>query len=208
MEIYVDNEPYAPSEPAPATIEQLVSQIKPQLSTRNRIIVSILCDQKLLAEHEIDEAMNQDITTYQRLDFTTAALPELAVGAMEAARSMLSETRSKQSEAIELLSKDQNDEAISALAKCIAGWSQAHDTIVKTIGLLDLNIDDLSHDGKKMIDILNEVAHQLTQLKECLAAGDFVLLNDLLQYEIAPWFEQWEGMVDSILSEVRESASS
>ena len=74
--------------------------------------------------------------------------------------------------------------------------------------MIGLDIEKLAYEDKKLCDILNDVAHQLTQLKDCLAAGDYVLLNDLLQYEIAPWFEQWEGMVESILTEVRELASS
>ena len=39
-------------------------------------------------------------------------------------------------------------------------------------------------------------------MKDCLTAGDFVLLNDLLQYEIAPTFEQWEGLLDAVVLEV------
>lgn len=205
MDIFVDHEPYSPTDPAPATIDELLSQLKPQLANRNRIVVSISCDQKLLAEDEITQALTQDLAGLQRLDLTTAAVHELALEALEAARSILGETRAKQDETIELLSKDQNDAAIGALGECLAGWTQAHDTVVKTISLLGLNIDELAHEGKKVLDTLNEVTHHLTQLKECLGAGDFVLLNDLLQYEIAPWFDQWEGLIDSILSEVRAS---
>lgn len=207
MEIFVDHEPYSPTDPAPETIDELLSRLKPQLADRNRIVVSISCDQEQLAEDEIDQALMQKLAGFQRLDLTTAAVHELAVEALEAARSILGETRAKQDETIELLSKDQNDAAMSALAECLVDWTQAHDTVVKTISLLGLNIDDLAHEGKKVLDTLGEVTHHLTQLKECLGAGDFVLLNDLLQYDIAPWFDQWEGLVDSILSEVRASAS-
>lgn len=208
MDIYVDNELYSPPESPAATIDQLIEQIKPRLSERDRIIVSIQCDHKQLAENEIAEVMTHDVSRYGRLDFTTATVPDLAVGALEAARSILGQTRPKQEEVIELLSRDQNDKAVTALADCIAGWSQAHDAVVNTISLIGLDIEKLAYEDKKLCDFLNDVAHQLTQLKDCLAAGDYVLLNDLLQYEIAPWFEQWEGMVESILTEVRELASS
>ncbi|MCH8964505.1 MAG: hypothetical protein IIB58_06055 [Planctomycetes bacterium] len=208
MEIFVDNEPYCPRDPAPLTIDELIAQIKPELSDNDRMIVTIACDHKEIAEHEIDEVLGREIAGYQRLDFTTAAVSELATGAMQTAMTILSATRTKQTEAIELLSKDRNEEAINVLSECITGWVQTHDTVVKTVSLVGLNIDDLTHDGKNVIAILNEVAHHLTQLKECLAAGDYVLLNDLLQYEIVPWFDQWEGMVGAIANEVRATVAS
>lgn len=207
MEVYVDNESYTPAEPLPETIDELVAQIKVQLADRERIIVTIRCDDKDVEEQGIDAVMAQSPTQYQRLDFATARLAELAVGAMEASQAILSETRLKQDQAIELLSQDQNGPAVEALAECIAGWSQSHETVIKTISLLGIEIDHLTYDGKQILDILNEVAHQLTQLKECLQTGDFVLLNDLLQYEIAPWFDQWEGMVESITNEIRQRVS-
>ncbi len=208
MEIFVDNEPYCPREPAPVTVDQLIAQIKPELSDNDRMIVTIACDQKEIPEHEIDEVLSREIAAYRRLDFTTATVPELATGAMQTAMSILSATRAKQTEVIELLSKDRNEEAINVLSECITGWVQTHDTVVKTVGLVGLSIDDLTHDGKNVVAILNEVAHHLTQLKECLAAADYVLLNDLLQYEIVPWFDQWEGMVGAIANEVRATVAS
>ncbi len=208
MEIFVDNEPYCPHEPAPVTVDELIAQIKPELSRDDRMIVAIACNQKELPEHEIDEAMGREIAGYQRLDFTTATITELATGAMQTAMTILSATRIKQTEAIELLSKDRNQEAIGVLSDCITGWVQTHDTVVKTVSLVGLDIDDLTHDGKNVVAILNEVAHHLTQLKECLAAGDYVLLNDVLQYEIVPWFDQWEGMVGAIANEVRTTVAS
>ncbi len=208
MEIFVDNEPYCPRDPAPVMVDQLIAQIKPELSDNDRMIVSIACDQKELSEHEIDEVLGREITGYQRLHFTTATVPELATGAMQTAMTILSATRTKQTEAIELLSKDRNEEAINILSECVTGWVQTHDAVVKTVSLVGLNIDDLTHDGKNVVAILNEVAHHLTQLKECLAAGDYVLLNDLLQYEIVPWFDQWEGMVGAIANEVRATVAS
>ena len=208
MEIFVDNEPYCPREPAPVTVDQLIAQIRPELSDNDRMIVTIACDQKEIPEHEIDEVLSREIAAYRRLDFTTATVPELATGAMQTAMTILSATRTKQTEAIELLSKDRNEEAINVLSECITGWVQTHDTVVKTVSLVGLNIDDLTHDGKNVVASLNEVAHHWTQLKECLAAGDYVLLNDLLQYEIVPWFDQWEGMVGAIADEVRATVTS
>jgi ABC-type uncharacterized transport system permease subunit len=208
MEILVDNEPYCPRDPLPVSIAQLIAQIKPELSRSDRMIVTISCDQHELVENEIDEVLSRNISDYQRLEFATATVQELATGAMQSAMSILSATRAKQTEAIELLSEDRNEEAISVLSECITGWVQTHDTVVKTISLLGLNIDNLTNDGKSVIDVLNEVAHHLTQLKECLAAGDYVLLNDLLQYEIVPWFDQWEGMIGAIANEVRSTVES
>ncbi len=88
MEIFVDNEPYCPRDPAPVTVDQLIAQIRPELSNNDRMIVAIACDQKELSEHEIDEVLGREIAGYQRLDFTTAAVSELATGAMQAAMTL------------------------------------------------------------------------------------------------------------------------
>ena len=102
MEIFVDNEPYCPRDPAPITVDQLIAQIKPKLSDIDRMIVTIACDQKEISEHEIDAVLGREIAGYQRLDFTTAAVSDLATDAMQTAMTILSATRVKQTEAIEL----------------------------------------------------------------------------------------------------------
>ena len=39
--------------------------------------------------------------------------------------------------------------------------------------------------------------------KRPLSAGDYVLLNDLLQYEITPTFDRWEGITTAIISRIQ-----
>jgi hypothetical protein len=80
----------------------------------------------------------------------------------------------------------------------------------KGIGLFLQAIDGLSwiHDiSKGQQDYLEQVEYQvlLKQLLEALGEKDYVLLADLLEYEITPWLEKYLDYSMELLEELGEN---
>ncbi len=206
MSVLIDNEAYTPSEPLPATVQELADLIRPGIAARKRIIISIRCDGEDVSEAELDRVLEQSPTTYRQLEFITLPLRELALSALAEARQSLEKTRPLQKEITEQLSQDKIEPAVANLADCIAHWSQAHEAMLKTIRLLNLNIEKLTFDGVAVVDIVHQVAGQLSQIRDCLTARDMILLNDLLQYELTPTFGQWEGMITALYKKIESES--
>lgn len=201
MKVYLDNQPYDLSE-SPETVQDLVGVIRPELAEQSRMIVTIQCDQQIVPDENIDKVLQRPAGDFERIDFATASIPQLAGDALQAALQMLGETRARQAEIVELLSAENIEKAIDVLSGCIESWAAAHASVVNTIVLLEINIDDLAHEGTSVLEILAQITHHLNELKACLTARDYVLLNDLMEYEIIPSFGQWEGMIKTLLEQV------
>jgi hypothetical protein len=56
---------------------------------------------------------------------------------------------------------------------------------------LGVCLDDLTADGVSLTEALEIIREQLTSLKSAIEAGDFVLVGDILRYELEEPFTQW-----------------
>ncbi len=203
MQILIDDQPCDATVADDATIEALIEQVRRDHVATHRMIVSIYCNGQAVPDDQIEALLSQRVTEFERIGFGTCGIAELGVLALEDAAAVLAATQHHQSRTVALLSADQNNQAMTALGECINGWFQAHDTVVKTVQMTGLNLSELTHGPQTLNEILNHVAHLLSQLKECLEAADYVLLNDLLQYEIIPSFDQWRGLVAAMITELQ-----
>lgn len=198
MPIYLDNEILTPSPGPDSTVHELIAQLRPELAQNNKMVVSIRCDNEDVPDTQVDEILKRRVDAVGRLDLITASIPHLALGALDEALNVLRDTRQQQTQIVDALSRDDAQQALELLGQCAAAWSLAHDSVLKTVQLLGLNLEGMTYNGAPLLDILNTVNGHLSQLKECLQARDFVLLNDLMQYDIVPHFDQWEGMIKTV----------
>jgi len=202
MEIFLDNQPVEMGSPLPDSVDGLVARFRSELAAQNRMIVTIRCNQQDVPDNRINEVLQHKPEQYARLDFITENITRLAMGALEAAKELLAESRNPQAQLITHLANDQIEPALEQMAACVTAWAQAHFSVVQIVQLLNLDINDLTYHNMKVVDILNQVAKQLEQLKQCLEAKDYILLNDVIQYEIAPSFDRWEGLIDTIRGQI------
>lgn len=206
MEIFLDNQPYPTSGPPP-TIEALIAEIRGQISPHQRMVVSVSADEQLVTTEALTALLRQSPADYRRLDVVTCSISDLALQSLEAAGAILQAARTEQSRVIDLLARGQVQPAIDSLGECIRGWTTVHDTLVKTIQLLDLNIDQLTCGADTAAVVLTEISKCFNELKDCLTANDYVLLSDLLEHEITPVLDRWERLLGAVADQVPAGAA-
>lgn len=201
MAVFLDNTPF--DTPSTARIvRDVIDAARPQLEKDGRLIVTLGHNGSAVPDNGVDAMLDHPLADIERLDLLSASKCDLAATAMEAAGQLLCDTRARQAAIIDMLAADDTDSALSTLASCLQDWGQAHAGTVQIISLMNIDVESLMVGGRPGTEILHEVVEHLTQLRSCIQEQDYVLLGDTLQYELLPFFEDWERLVAALAEQV------
>ncbi|MCG3138325.1 MAG: hypothetical protein HJJLKODD_02187 [Phycisphaerae bacterium] len=198
MAIFLDDQPYRTQLGAASSIQQLVEEIRPQLSESRRLIVTITCDQQPIAEENIAAVMGQNINHYERVDLATVSIPDIAVAALDEGMKLIAASRLQQPEIVSALNGGQREQIFTTLRTCLEAWAQSHDLVSKILQLLQPPLEQLPDQGNHVTSALQAMTSQLTQIKDALQAGDWVMLNDLIRFDMPPVLDQWSVMLQEL----------
>ena len=120
---------------------------------------------------------------------------------MSRASTSLQETESACEGVVEQLSAGQTSEAVQTLGQCLKTWQQVHDAVGKSIQILQLDAERTTINGRPMLDVISQPKQPLLQIKQALLAQDYVLLADILQYELSDVTDHWFGLIARLREE-------
>ena len=72
---------------------------------------------------------------------------------------------------------------------------------------VDLQAEEWQSLNDQLTPALERLTEQLGELREAADIGDFVLLADLMEYELAPLAEEWQDLCEQFLGQLRERYS-
>jgi hypothetical protein len=202
MHIYVDDNPYAVSGLADKTLRQIAMDVRRDLAGKKRMLVAIYTDGQLVPSGELEAVLDCPAARYEKIDFQSAVPQTLAREVLQRAREMVVEAVPLGREAGELLSGGQTARAMELLGNCIGVWNQVQESLIKSTGLLGLDLSTLEVEGKKVNDLMEEFAAQLRQVKEALENRDYVQLSDILQYELQDVAPRWQALLDQVVERI------
>ena len=58
--------------------------------------------------------------------------------------------------------------------------------------------------GRDIMQLLVEIRTKLTEIKDAIEARDYVLLGDILRYELDEPLQSWENMLNAFIEHVEE----
>ncbi|HEX2971427.1 MAG TPA: hypothetical protein VHP11_03790 [Tepidisphaeraceae bacterium] len=199
MAVTVDHEPLAVEDLGLTTVGQVLAHVQKD----NRLVVQVLIDGQQPQTHQLG-TIRQTCLDGHSLYIETANPHTLAIDVLNEVACQIRESDPLKDEAAELLQKNQPSRAMEKLSGCLRIWQDAQEAIVKTLELLRLNPRTITADGVPLEQMLSEFAAKLRQIKLALEQRDFVLLADVLLYEMADTSSQWL----SALSAVRQTVQS
>jgi hypothetical protein len=102
----------------------------------------------------------------------------------------------------EMLERGQIQQALERLQGILSAWQQiqaAYGNLAKMLGLSlkELPVHDLSGEA-----VIEEFCKQLGEIQNALASQDFVLLADILQYEMDGAIANWMSLLEATLGVV------
>ncbi|MFQ6048377.1 MAG: hypothetical protein ACE5K7_03325, partial [Phycisphaerae bacterium] len=170
-----------------------------------RVLVGIRCDGRDVSPAQIEEVLSQPAHRYERLEFQTGSPRRLAADALQHAAELFAETHNLAAQAVELLNQGQTTRAMELLGSCLSIWNQVSESVRKTVRLLGLDLDSMVVGQQPLPELFSALREQLGSIRDALEARDYVLLADILQYELPGLAQRWQQMISTIRQQVAPS---
>jgi len=171
---------------------QTVGQVLAHVQRNNRLVINMLIDgQEPDLEHI--QVVRQSPVQGRTVYIETAEPRQMALDVLDAIGAEFEEAERLKNEAADLIQRGETSKAMEKLGGCFTSWQHAQESVGKTAQLLRLDLDLLKIDGLSLAEMANAFSEQLRQIKNALEAHDFVLLGDILMYEMSESTQRWQA---------------
>jgi hypothetical protein len=203
MQVFVDDKPVNASLLGAGTLEEGLRGIQATISPR-RILVGFRCDGEDIAGPAMAETLQRPVASFERLELFSSTKEDLVVDTMEQASTSLEEAETTTQNVAELLIQGKSSEAIRTLGDCLRVWQQVHDAVGKSLMLLEMDPEETTVRDQPLSTAIARPKDVLLQIKQALTAQDYVLLADVLQYELADVTNLWHLLIARIRQEAED----
>jgi hypothetical protein len=97
------------------------------------------------------------------------------------------------------LERGSTQHALERLGNILSAWQQIQEAYGNLARMLEISLKDLRVTELDGEAVLNEFCQQLTEIQGALAQRDFVLLSDILQYEMDGAVANWMALLEATL---------
>ena len=205
MDVLVDGEVFAPQLNSASVVRDVTDQLRERLTDEKRLVVGILCDGEELAGAVLEKKLDEPLSRFDRLEVRTALVSDLASELLIQTTEMLDQARQVQSEVVELLSQGSTTRAMELLSDCFGVWKNAQECLQHAAVALGLELDDVRFEEATVAEFMSEVAAALRTVRESLEARDYVMLSDVLAYELDPLTERWQRLNEAVLEQIADN---
>lgn len=201
MPIYLDDQPVQLSG---VDLASVLDSAGDHLRASGRIVVEVTLDGEALVDEQL-ESRRHDAVGDGELRLYSANPRDLSRTTLEAVLGRLDAVAQRQREAADLISSDQQNEAMTALTQAIEGWQQSQQVVIQTASLTATDLSTLDIDGAPAQAVIEQVITMLQVVRDTIEARDMVGLADTLAYEGPALIEQWQKLVTALIERIDES---
>ena len=184
------------------SLSDVVESIRKDWQADDRILVAIRCDDEEVVGEELEAILGTPLSEFGRVEFQTGSARGLAGDVLEHVSAMLIEASEVQSQVVELLGQGSTPRAMDLLSGCFAVWKQAQEGLSQAAEVLNLDLDTVEFEGATVGEFVEELAAALRKIRESLTTRDYVMLADVLAYELEPICERWPRLNGVLLERV------
>jgi len=188
-----------------STLGDVLKWARTQLSD-GRVIVQIQLGEQLLEGPALSRA-RRDTLGDATLTLVSADQKELALTMLGKLAALIQWLTPQHKDVAGLLERGETKKGLERLAGILSAWQQIQDAYGNLAKLINLSLTDLPVHHLNGEDVLNEFCHQLEEIQTALQNKDFVLLADILQYEMEGAVVNWMALLEATLGEVEPTAA-
>ncbi|MFA5866023.1 MAG: hypothetical protein WC975_15220 [Phycisphaerae bacterium] len=199
MVISIDGQKYSQTEVKDQTVGDLLVDIRASLADSGRMIVSIVCDGKVLEPDQISAVLQEAVEKYLEIDFQTAVPRQLARDSLEACREFLLDIEETVRQIVDHLRQAQVQEAMELMGPMFGRLNDSYRGLQGTFQLLKIDPESVELSAGNAGRFMTGLVEKLRQIKLALENKDYVGLTDLFEYELAPTISEWRELNNHLL---------
>lgn len=200
MIVTLDGERLSGQWGAPASLEALVEQVRRE-HLGERVVVEIALNGHSLVTDSLERQLPAKLADADQVDLASAAPRALAVEALRETATRLSDAAQAHHRAAETLQGGRVVDAVNDFGALLNVWQDCQRTITDAAVLLREDVTTRLIDQRTIRDQFNDLAHKLREVRDAFESRDFVLLADLLEFEMPGLCRRWSELLDTLATE-------
>lgn len=188
-----------------ATLEAVIEHAGATLGPQ-RMLVAVRLNGRLLDENGLDEALRRSLAASDQVDLESGTRNEVVAGALRSVADMLGDAVDTVGEVSQKLNAGEIEAAMREVAAFIELWQNCRTALVQGSTVLSRDLTQEAVDGRPLSERFGELSSRLAELRDALQARDFVLVSDLLFYEMPSVCGEWAEMLRQLAENVETDA--
>lgn len=205
--ILIDGKTWANSLESRTTVSQAFCAVRDEIGATGRIVSEVRWGSQALLWGDGQPAWDERLDEGTHLSIATADPIKIARGLIDSLLEWLPEVAERHLVAAQCLRAGETENAIRLLLDVLPYWQEFPQAIVDLMTLLRVDENDPKHQPfcAKLLPLLDLLTARLGELQEACLSEDFVLVADLMEYELAPMAREWHELVSQFRDIVDES---
>ncbi len=201
MEILVNDVAYTPTGGPDLSVQALAEEVSARCPDGvRRLVVGLRCDGLEVPQERLDEVLARPVSAFQTIQLQTLPAAALARATLLQARAVLEDSAGLRGQIADHLDQGRHEQAMADLQRLVEVWKHAQQSTQACADALGVPLGELAVEGATVNDALASMKEQLLQLKQAMEDRDFVLVGDVLRYEMAQPTQRWIAVLDALLS--------
>lgn len=192
MRIFVDDQPYASPGKAGQTVAELANEVcQKDAEPGSRLVVGIRCNGEQVANDQLDQVLASPAEQFDSIELLTQPIASLVKATLSQAIELFEQSADNRRKAADLMTEGRQTEAMGRLQSFLEVWRQVQDSVLMCGQAMQIDLESLKVNNLNLISILEMIKDQLNNLKAAMESGDYVVVGDILRYELEEPSEYW-----------------
>jgi hypothetical protein len=187
MKAYLDDQPLATDRPTLAAAIQAAAR---EAQLHGRIVVEVIVDGERAGDDLLDEPSEDAITSEVRL---VSVEPRMLIReTLGDCAEALEVAKAQQIESAAMMQGGETEGALQPLSQALQTWQAVRDAVERSSSLLAASAPGgEAFDERELVEMLEELAQRLEEIRGALARQDWSALADVLAYDMPEQTARW-----------------
>lgn len=184
----------------PATLRTILDSVK-AAHLEARLVVEVSVNGRPLINDALLECLDQPAADGDQIDLGSAETASLVSAALDEMVEQMDLGGAAHRDVAAALQAGRTSEAVGQFGQLLSIWQNSRTTIVECSQLMEQDWSDREIGGQTLAAHLNELTSRLREVRDAFEARDYVLLGDLLQYEMPDVCATWASIFRRLAEE-------
>ncbi len=189
-------------------LQELHKSLLEKFKAPESFVTKIRLNNNELNEKELQNNDNLPIRDIEIFELTILTIPEMALNNVNNAMEYLNLLIPGVEKTSELFRTKSSEEANKSYLECIEGLTWFQEVIENVKIALKQGPSETSLDSKNAEEFQKRLVSLTKELTDAQSKKDWVMLADLLEYELAPFLEEWRSLLPSFVKAIQNKISS
>ena len=204
MELYINSEPIELEIDATESLGVILGTVQSNFIDQGDIVTGMLIDGEVVSPEMLAEMKTKPACEFDEVNLIVRAANKFAAEGLLTIAEHLENSIVLRKEVVEYLQQGNSQEAMTTLNDYVTFWAGLQSTLGSACRIVGVDIAELevfgesNSGGQLIMEHVNSLTSQLTEIKTALEDGDLVLLGDILEYEFSDITDDWRGILKNL----------